>query len=456
MAWPCQFHGGTGRGARHLCRQRVRTTLWITDMRAALWLLALFGVAVATALFAGNNQGTVTLYWPPYRIDLSLNMVVLLLVGGFVTVYAALRALAALLELPHQARRWHVQQKERAMHGALLDALTHMLGGRFLRSRKAAVAALSQESALTAGGDAVPHGHQLRALAHMVAAEASHALQDRATRESHLHDALKEAPAGGSVHEQEMREGAQMRAARWSLDDRDAGAALERLAALPQGAARRTLALRIKLKATRQARQTQEALDTARLLGKHRAFSPSAAQSIVRGLAIELIHNAHDTAQLQQIWQSLEPSERAMPELAIQAAQRLAALGGDAVQVRAWLLPVWERMVDLPGALEEHHALGLVRALEAGLDALDAPWLARIEAAQQANPRDARLQYLAGMACLQRQLWGKAQQLLTQAAQQLADACLRASAWRQLAELAEKRGDDGAAASAWKRAALDR
>ena len=55
-------------------------------MRAALWLLALFGVAVATALFAGNNQGTVTLYWPPYRIDLSLNMVVLLVVGGFVTL----------------------------------------------------------------------------------------------------------------------------------------------------------------------------------------------------------------------------------------------------------------------------------------------------------------------------------------------------------------------------------
>ena len=31
-------------------------------MRAALWLLALFGVAVAAALFAGNNQGTVTLH----------------------------------------------------------------------------------------------------------------------------------------------------------------------------------------------------------------------------------------------------------------------------------------------------------------------------------------------------------------------------------------------------------
>ena len=66
-------------------------------MRAALWLLALFGIAVASALFAGNNQGTVTLFWPPYRLDLSLNMVLLLLALGFVTLYAALRALAALL-----------------------------------------------------------------------------------------------------------------------------------------------------------------------------------------------------------------------------------------------------------------------------------------------------------------------------------------------------------------------
>ncbi|MBB6559222.1 HemY protein [Acidovorax soli] len=425
-------------------------------MRAALWLLALFGVAVAAALFAGNNQGTVTLYWPPYRVDLSLNLVVLVLVGGFVTVYAALRALAALLELPHQARRWRVQQKERAMHSALLDAMTHLLGGRFIRSRKAAVAALAQENALAAAGETVPHSHQLRSLAHLVAAEGSHALQDTATRDSHLQRALEDAPARGTALEQELREGAQMRAARWTLDDRDAEATLEWLAALPQGAARRTLALRIKLKATRLARHTQEALDTARLLAKHRAFSPAAAQSIVRGLATELIQSAHDTAQLRRVWDDLEAAERKMPELAIQAAQRMAALGGDASQVRAWLLPVWERMLELPDALAEQHALKLVRALESGLDTVDAPWLARIEAAQQANPRDARLQYLAGMACLKRQLWGKAQQLLTQAAQQLSDASLRASAWRYLAELAEQRGDEPAAAEAWKKAALAR
>lgn len=423
-------------------------------MRAALWLLALFGVAVAAALFAGNNQGTVTLYWPPYRIDLSLNLVVLLLVGGFTTLYAALRALAALLELPHQARRWRVQQKERAMHHALLDALTHMLAGRFLRSRKSAMASLSQESALQSAGEPVPHGRQLRALAHLIAAESSHALQDRATRESHLQNALEEAPVRGNGQEQELREGAQIRAARWSLDDRDPSATLERLAALPQGAARRTLALRIRLKATRQARQTREALDTARLLGKHRAFSAGAAQSIVRGLAIELIQSSHDPLQLVQIWASLENSERSMPELAVQAAQRLAHLGGDANQVRAWLLPVWERMVDLPDGLPDGLALKLIHSLEDGLATIDATWLARIEAAQQSNPRDARLQYLAGMACLKRQLWGKAQQLLTQAAAHLSDKSLRASAWRHLAELAEQRGDSQAAAQAWKAAAL--
>ena len=347
-------------------------------MRAALWLLALFGVAVAAALFAGNNQGTVTLFWPPYRIDLSLNMVVLSLTVGFATLYAALRGLAALLELPRQALRWRLQQKERAMHGALLDALAQLLAGRFLRSRKAALAALEQESALQHANASVPHGSQLRTLAHMVAAETSHALQDRSQREHHLNQALGHTAERRSTQTQELREGAHMRAARWSLDDRDADAALERLASLPQGAARRTLALRIKLKAARLSGHTQEALDTARLLGKHRAFSAAAAQSIVRGLATELIHNAHDPAQLQSTWQSLEASERAMPELAIQAAQRLAQLGGSAEQVRQWLLPVWQHMVDLPNALAEHHALKLVQALEAGLHDLDAAWLARV------------------------------------------------------------------------------
>ncbi|MES3002450.1 MAG: heme biosynthesis HemY N-terminal domain-containing protein [Pseudomonadota bacterium] len=417
-------------------------------MRAALWFLALFGVAVAIALFAGNNQGTVTLFWPPYRIDLSLNLVLLLLLAAFVFLHAALGAMAALFDLPRQALRWRAQQKERSMHGAMLDAISHLIAGRFIRARKSAEAALAQEKSLTSGGQPPANAAQVRTLAHVLAAESAQSLQDRPARDDHLRQALEQASARDA---QETHEGALMRAARWSLDDHDPAAAINWLKGLPQGAARRTLALRMRLKAARLSRSTGEALETARLLAKHRAFSPGAAESIVRGLAIDLLNGAHDVAQLQRAWASLESAERAMPDLAIHAAQRLISLGGDAHLARDWLLPVWERQAELGDTLK----VKLVRALEAGLDSLDGAWLARIEAAQRSNPRDATLQYLAGMACMKRQLWGKAQQLMGQAAMGLHDPKLHRNAWRALALLAEERGDQQTAAQAWKRAASD-
>lgn len=417
-------------------------------MRAALWLLALFGVAVAAALFAGNNQGSVTLFWPPYRVDLSLNLVLLLLFGAFVFIHAALGALAALFDLPRQALRWRSQQKERTMHASLLDSLSHLLAGRFIRARKSAELALVQEKSLSESDQQPPNAAQLRALAHLLAAESAQALQDKSAREEHLRLALEQTAAREA---QETREGALMRAARWSLDEHDPQAAMGWLKGLPQGAARRTLALRMKLKAARLTHRSAEALETARLLAKHRAFSSSAAQSIVRGLAIDLLNGAHDVAQLQRAWSTLEPAERLMPELAIHAAQRLTLLGGDAHLARDWLLPVWERQASLGDGLK----VKLVHALEAGLGSIDGAWLARIEAAQTANPREPALQYLAGMACMKRQLWGKAQQLMSQAAVSLQDRQLHRSAWRCLALLAEERGDAETAAQAWKRAASD-
>lgn len=413
-------------------------------MRAALWLLVLFASAVAIALFAGNNQGTITLFWPPWRIDLSLNLVLLLLLGAFLLLHAALRALSALFDLPRQALRWRTQQKERGVLADLLDALSHLLAGRFLRARKSAESALAREASLREGQSALANAAQLRALAHLVAAESAQALQDRSARDEHLQQALATARDASETHE-----GAVLRAARWALDDRDPQAAIGWLRQLPVGVARRTLALRVKLRAARLARQTDEALETARLLAKHRAFSPAAAESLVRGLAIDLLNGAHDPSQLAQAWTSLEPSERAMPELAIHAGQRLARLGGEPARVRDWLLPVWERQPELPDSLK----VKLVHALEPGLADIDGTWLARIETAQRAHPRDATLQYLAGMACVERQLWGKAQQLLSQAALGLQDAGLHRDACRALARLAEARGDAEAAAAAWKRAA---
>ncbi|MGP1630075.1 MAG: heme biosynthesis HemY N-terminal domain-containing protein, partial [Giesbergeria sp.] len=199
-------------------------------MRATLWLLALFAVAVASALFAGNNQGTITVFWPPWRLDLSLNLVLLALALAFTTLYAALRGFAALVALPRQAQRWRLQQKERAMHGAMLDALAQLMSGRFLRSRKAAEAALEQEASLRSANAKLPQAESLRVLAHLVAADASHALQDRSARERHLEQALQPSATSPAPLAQDLREGTQMRAARWALDDREPQQALEGLA----------------------------------------------------------------------------------------------------------------------------------------------------------------------------------------------------------------------------------
>jgi HemY protein len=427
-------------------------------MRAALWFMALFGIAVASALFAGNNQAVVTVFWPPHRVDLSLNLTVLLLAVFFTLLYAALRALSAVFSLPAEARRWRAQQKERAMSGALMDALSHQLAGRYIRATRAAENALAQEKMFSQlveeeADMATAIGHrasQLRSLAHLLVAESAQSLQNRPLRDEHLALALQ---SSGARQAQEVREGVQFRAARWALDDRDAALALDILGQLPHGAARRTLALRMKLRATRQLRQFRAAIDTARLLAKHRAFSADAAQSLVRGLALEVLNDAHDPQQLQQAWSSLENGERGMPELAVHAASRLMALQGDAATARGWLRDIWPLAMQPRSPCSDALRVSLIEVMQTGLDSLDADWLARIEAAVKQRPRDANLHYLAGMACLSRQLWGKAQQLLTQAAPALQDASLRRHAWKALALLAEQRGDAGAAADAYRKGA---
>ena len=422
-------------------------------MRAALWLIALFAAAVAAALFAGNNQSTMTWFWAPYRVDMSLNLAIVLIAVAFAVLYAALRALSVLLQMPHQARRWRTQQKERGMNQSLLEALSHLQAGRFLRARKAALAALSTEQSLSDTQSAPPYGARLRATAHLIAADASHALQDTALRDKHWQQALQALPQSGSTQDAEIREGAQMRSARWALDDRDAPEALRRLSELPQGAARRTIALRIRLKASRLAGDTRNALDTARLLAKHRAFSPAASASVVRSLLLASIRDARDTSSLQQFWLSLDEEERAMPEVAIPATERLIELGGEGPQARSWLLPVWEHLTAYAGPRTDNYLPKLVQVMVSCLGRLDGAWLARMEGAANTHPHEPRLQFLAGMACVQRELWGKAQQLLTRSAPHLQEPLLRTMAWQRLALMAEHRGDSQAAAHAWKQAA---
>ena len=423
-------------------------------MRVALWLLALFGIAVAAALFAGGNPGSVTLFWPPYRVDLSLNLILVLLVLVFFVLHVALRALAALFAFPREARHWRLRQRERAMQGALLDAFANLAAGRFVRSRKAAEAVLVQAASIREDGETPLFGARLNSMAHLLAAEAAHALQDRTSRDAHHQAALKQAASGAAA---ESREAVQLRAARWALDDRDAPAALQLLEGMGTGAGRRTLSLRLRLKAARMAGAKPLAMETARLLAKHNALSATAAHGVLRALAIELVGEVHDPAQLQKVWATLDTEEQAMPEVAIRAAARMRELGGSIATAQQWLLPVWDQMLAQPDAFGDSLAVELVRELERGFSigaaAPDGAWLARIEHAQTQRPGDGLLQYLAGVACMRLQLWGKSRQMLTQSLVRLQDAGLRRDAWRLLAEQAQQAGDNEAATRAWRSAA---
>lgn len=425
-------------------------------MRAALWLMGLFAVAVAVALFAGNDPGTVTLYWPPHRVDVSLNLFLLVMGLVFVALHLALRTLSAFFGIPQQARRWRLQQRERAIQAAFLDAYAHLLGGRYIRARKAAELVVSLEAAVARSGESLAYAERLRTLSHLLAAESAHALQDRTLREKHFQLALDHAQARDA---QDMRDGVQLRAARWALDDRDATKSMEWLDLMPQGASRRTIALRLRFKAARMGSRPLQALEMARLLTKHRAFTEVAGRSIARGLAIEHLNGAHDPVQLQRAWDSLEPAEREMPDVAMQAAQRLLEQEGDAATSRQWLQPVWNRMQEQSDSLSLGQKVRLVRILESGFGSNgqtpDAQWLARIETAQMANPRDAALQYLAGVVCMRMRLWGKAQQMLKQSLALLQDAGLKRDAWRALAFMAEQRQDAAAATEAYRQALVE-
>lgn len=427
-------------------------------MRGVLWLAALFAVAVLAALFAGNNHNSVTLFWAPYRIDLSFNLVLLLLVLGFALMHGALQALGGLLRIPQQARRWRMAQRERALYNALLEALTLLVAGRFVRSRKAAERVLAMEEAIRLSDDAaLPFGTRLRCMTHLLAAESAHAVQDRSVRDAHLEQALGSCTGRDA---QEALDGVRLRAARWSFDDRNAAQSLQWLEQLAQGTARRTLALRLRFKAARLGGQTELALDTARLLTKHRAFSELAGASIVRGLALEWVRSAHDGTQLLRVWDSLDPSEQSMPDVALEAAYRLLQLQGSTAMAQAWLLPVWRN------AASETHASSLnalqrqrlVEVLEElfGLEqeATVTQWLQSIVQAQQRQPREALWVYLEGVACARLQLWGKAQQLLKQSTTGLpAGSPLQRRAWNHLGLLAQAHGDDAAALQAYKAAA---
>jgi len=98
-------------------------------MRAALWVLALFALAVAITLAARLDQGYVIVVYPPWRLELSFMLALLLLTGLVALAYAALRLAGIALNLSGDVRAWREKKRKGKADQALLDAIRAYLDG---------------------------------------------------------------------------------------------------------------------------------------------------------------------------------------------------------------------------------------------------------------------------------------------------------------------------------------
>lgn len=412
-------------------------------MRFVIWFVLLFVVAVICATTLGTNDGMVSFFWRVHRVDLSLNFFLLLVLEACFVLVLVMQGVRTLVGLPQRAREWRAGRKDRVAQASLREALALYFGGRYSRAEKLAQRALTVQS----DSDILTQDKEFTALARLLSAASAHRLQDRAGRDAQLAQALELSQRSMN---RAVEEGARLLCAEWALDDRDASRALSLLAELPPGVARRTHALRLKLQATRLGRQPQEALKTARLLIKHQGISPVAAAGLMRSLAFESLDAARDVDQLQRIWLQFDAADRRDPFVAARAATRVAQLGAPE-HARGWLRPFWDRMSDFTAEERAVLSTSLVEAIEG----IGAEWLPRLEEAAQAFGREAEVAHAVGMALMQLQLWGKAQPLLSQAAEDTgSDLRTRRQAWLALARMAEQDDQMPRAIECYRSAAL--
>ena len=411
-------------------------------MRFIVWLIVLFVVAVVAAGLLGTNDGLVTVYFRHWRIELSLNLFLLIVAGTCLAIMATMRTVDSLVTLPRRARDWRALQRERAAQRALREALAEYFGARYGRAHKAAERALS----LQEGTPALVDDVDFRILSQLLATASLHRLQDHPRR---LEAIERLSSLVASQPARSVSEGSRLMMVEWALDDREAERALELLAALPPGVARRTQALRLKLQAARLARQPLKALATAHLLANHRAFSPEAARGLLRSLAVSVLDGARDAEQLRRHWAELEPADRRDAAVVARAAQRALALGAPE-DARRWLAAAWDELGKLPA--DERGLLAL--ALAEAAVGIGPDWLQRVENAASAWPQDAAVNAAAALVYAERRLWGKARRPLEQSAQSASlDARTRRRACVALATLLREAGDETRAAELDRQAA---
>ncbi len=394
-------------------------------MRLFLWLLALMATAIGIAVTARFNPGNVVLFYPPYRMDLSLNFFVVLQLLLFLLLYAAVRAVRATMRMPARVAEYRQRKRERDGNKGLRDALKALFEGRFGHAEKAALRAAD-----------LPENAGVAAL---IGARAAHRMRQHARRDQWV-ARIADDPAMKTARLMTMTE--------LLVDDHQPEAALAAVRELNASGTRHIHALQWSLKAEQQAKNWPEVLRLVRSLDKHKALHP-ALSARLRELAYNdlLSDRTHDAESLMRVWSTIPSVDRVKPYVASRAATALNSRGlHDEARLVAEesLAANWDERV--------------VRAYrDAAAPAGSAALLAQIEHCEAwllERPLDAELALTLGSLCLKQKLWGKAQRYLEQALSDATDPPMVREAHLKLAQLHEALQQPEQAASHYRQCAL--
>ncbi len=374
-------------------------------MKFLIWFLALFAAAVALTL-ATHNPGYVQLVYPPYRIEMSLSLFVLSLLGLFVLGYLTVRLLIAAVNLPAYVQAFREDRAQSKGRTAMMESLTAFFEGRYSAAENAAVRAmeLGEKSGLNP----------------IVAARAAHELREFDKRDAYLADAEKK-----KVGESTMR---LMAKTEFLLDQKQPQSALGSLKELNDSGGKRKHvgALTLELKAHQLAGNWDAVLDVAAQLEKRNAIDSTLSIQLRQRAWLEKLRtHVQSPEALRGLWKTVPGEFKQRPKIAAAAAHAFLKIHDPLTASKLLVESLnaqWDS--DLVGLYGDCHT----EDATAQIDQAER-WL-------KTQSNDAGLLLALGKLCLHQQLWGKAQSYL--------DASISLypsqAAYNTLGKLAEKLG----------------
>jgi HemY protein len=353
-------------------------------MKWALWLLVLFSVAVAVTLAARYNSGYVLVVAQPYRVELSLNLVAVLLLALFFFTYLFVRLVVITLGLPREVNEFRSRRRREKAHKAMLDGLKAYLEGRYAQAETAFAAALELKES--------PHVSAINAL---IAARSAHELRKYSRRDEFIGIAESNAPKEITLR--------LMTQAELLLDERRPEEALKILRSLQAtGAPQHTAALQLELKAQQRSKNWDAVLDLLRQLEQLDAMDVDSMKQLRRRAHVENLKSRMLNPQaLKEYWHKTSSSDKKDNKLAAAAARAYTLLGDCATArqiIEESLDSHWDS--DLAGMYAQCMGEDAIRQIE------------RAEKWLRSYPNDAHLLLALGKLCVHCALWGKAQNYL--------------------------------------------